>query len=207
MPLLDHLNDFRNSVSDAEALIVSAHLSDNTGNPLWRTGEVQTITQAAFVKFFIAWESFLERTLADYMRGEPSAAGSVLTRFASPTDHAHALKILIGTQKYVDYSNPEIVRKLAGLYLDNGGPFETVLSAVNIQLFDLKTIRNAAAHLSSTTTKQLDSLASRKLGPPRSGVTVYDLITSVDPSSSTGDTILRTYISELDAAAYAIVHA
>ena len=75
----------------------------------------------------------------------------------------HAHRILIGTQKYVDWSNPEIIRRLCNLFFDPSNPFDTYIASINTDLFDLKTIRNAAAHLTSTTSQQLDSLATRKL--------------------------------------------
>lgn len=156
---------------------------------------------------FILWEAFLEGSLIDYMRGRSSILGNVLTCYATPITDDHAIKILIGTQKYVDYANPEIVRRLAKLYLLNGEPFETVLSSIHTTLVDLKQIRNAAAHLSSTTSTALDAVASRILGPPRTRVTVYDLLTAIAPSSGTGDTVLQSLINQIDAAAEAIAKA
>jgi hypothetical protein len=207
MALLNHLLAFRASVTEAQNLIAAAHQTDAAGTPIWPQADTRTITQAAFLKVYIAWEFFLEQSLVDYLRGEPSAAGNVLTCYAAPTNAEHATKILIGTQKYVDYSNPEIVRKLAGLYLLNGNPYESILNSISGRLFDLKTIRNAAAHFSSTTSAKVDALASRLLGPPRVNVTVYDLLTAIDPSSATGDTIFQSYVNQIDSAAHAIAHA
>jgi hypothetical protein len=149
MPLLNRLTEFRASITDAQSLIAAAHRTDAAGVPLWSPTDTRTITQAAFLKIFIAWETFLEWSLIDYMLGEPSALGNVLTRYAAPADESHAGRILVGTQKYADYSNPEIVRRLAKLFFSNGDPYETTISGIQTPLFDLKTMRNAAAHLSS----------------------------------------------------------
>jgi hypothetical protein len=207
MPLLNRLTEFRASITDAQSLIAAAHQMDAAGVPLWSQTDTRTITQAAFLKIFIAWETFLEWSLIDYMLGEPSALGNVLIRYAAPADESHAGRILVGTQKYADYSNPEIVRRLAKLFLSNGDPYETIISGIQTPLFDLKTMRNAAAHLSSTTSAHLDALASRILGPPRANVTVYELITAIDPNSPAGSTVLETYVVQLESAAHSIVHA
>jgi hypothetical protein len=207
MALIDRLNTFRAGVAAADGLIVAAHQVDAaTAAPLWSLAHRQVITQAAFLSAYIAWESFLEGVFSDYMRGLPSAAGNSFVRYCSPRDDAHCSSMLIGSNKYVDYSNPDILRKLAKLYLQNGAPLEGVLAAIHGDLFDLKTVRNAAAHLSSTTSAPLDALASRKLGAPVANITVYDFILRPDPNAP-GATILQSYLAQLDNAANAVVHA
>src|SRR5262245_17224324 len=116
MPLLNRLQDFRASVAEAESLIATAHQAGLGGAPLWSAADTRTITQAAFLKIFIAWEAFLEGALADYVMGEPSIAGNVMTKYASPLHADHAKKMIIGTQKYFDYSDPDRVRNMAKLY-------------------------------------------------------------------------------------------
>jgi hypothetical protein len=109
--------------------------------------------------------------------------------------------MLIGTQRYVDWANPETVVKLANLYLKDGEPFNTNLKSIQSHLSDLKTIRNSCAHLSSTTSAQLDSVASRLLGKPVSGVSVTDLLTATDPNGQQDETILDRYLAYVDACA------
>ena len=116
-------------------------------------------------------------------------------------------KIVDDNSKYVDWSNPDIVRKLCNLYFVAGNPFDTFISSILTDLFDLKTIRNASAHLSSTTRQQLDSLGTRKLKRPCANLNVSDFIFAVDPDSPTGETILTTYLNKLDISAEGIVNA
>ncbi len=199
--------DYRSAITRANALIASAHAVDATGSNLWSVDDRLTITESAFLKIFIAWESFLERSFVLFMMGTPSASGNAVVRYVFPTSEDHANKILIGTLRYVDWSQPENVRKLARLFFDNGEPFNTTIAEVQSDLFDLKTIRNAAAHLSSTTTESLDRMSTGKLHRPCSGMTVYNLILAPDPGLGAGSTILQTYLSTLDAAAHKIAHA
>lgn len=206
MSLANTLQTFRDSIAAVNGLIASAHSIDAAGIKLWSTDETVFITESAFLKMFISWESFLERTFILYLTGNLSVSGKTITRYANPINEQHAHEILIGVMKYVDWSNSEIVRKFAKLYFDSGEPYETAISSANVDLMDLKTIRNSSAHLSSTTTQKLDSLAGRKLNRPVAGITVYDLILSPDPNF-TGNTILKSYQDILDATAYIIANA
>ena len=163
MPLTSRLSDYRSSVGQARSLITAAHLQEPRGAYLWPIDHRRVITHAEFLQVFIAWESFLEGSLNDYMMGELSVGGNLVSRWVNPPTPEHARSMLIGTQRFVDYTDAGKVRRLAKLYLDAGGPFDTVLASIDQDIQDLKTIRNAAAHLSSTTSSQLDGLATRKL--------------------------------------------
>jgi hypothetical protein len=206
MSLTQTLQDFRDSIISINRLIASAHATDAAGNNLWATDEIIFITESAFLKMFISWESFLERSFVLYLTGNLSTSGNPVVKYANPVDEEHAHKILIGIMKYVDWSTPDTVKKFANLYFDSGEPYESAISSIHSDLLDLKTIRNSVAHISTTTTRNLDSLATRKLSRPTSGITVYDLILSIDPNSP-GNTILKSYQDNLDSAAEIIARA
>ncbi len=204
MPLIDILNDYRLSVSEANSHISLAFQRNRSRSYKLQKSQRDFITDSAFLKIFISWETFLEKSFISYILGETSINGNTIIRYVKPLDANHANKLLIGTQKYVDWSNPDIVKKLSNLYFSAGNPIDTFLSSNMSDLFDLKTIRNAAAHLSSTTKPQLDSLATRKLGRQITNISVSDFIFSLDPNSATGDTILTTYLKYLDVTAEGI---
>jgi len=206
MSLAQALQDFRNSITVINGLIATAHATNAAGTNLWTIDETIFITESAFLKMFISWESFLEKSFVLYLTGNLSMTGNVVVKYASPIDEKHAHKILIGVMKYVDWSTPDIVRKFAKLYFDSGEPYESAISSVHNDLLDLKTIRNSVAHISTTTTGNLDGLAIRKLSRPTSGISVYDLILSINPNL-TANTILKTYQDNLDAAAEIIARA
>jgi hypothetical protein len=156
---------------------------------------------------FIVWERFLEQSFVRYLMGAPSTTGSQLVKYAQPVDEGHAHRIVIGTLRYFDWSLPEKIRIVAGLFFANGEPFETVLKGVHSELMDLKTLRNAAAHLSTSTSGQLDALGTRLLKQPVSQIDVYDLLLASAPGSTGGATILQGLLDTLDAAAEAIARA
>ncbi|MFH1033035.1 MAG: hypothetical protein V1806_00885 [Pseudomonadota bacterium] len=141
-----------------------------------------------------------------YMLGNSSPKGGHVTRFALPQSETQAHQMIIGTQRYVDWANPDIVRKLSQIYFDNGEPINSAVSSIYTDLVDLKNIRNAAAHLSSTTSKSFYGVVSRRLGLINPGISVSDYLLSLDSSYSTTTTILEHYLSLLDATSYNIVY-
>ncbi len=206
MPLIDSLSTYRVSVAEANSFIVLAFQQGDDGNYTLPQNQREFIIDSAYLKLFIAWETFLETSFIQYMLGEPSILGNAITRYVQPTDEQHANSLLIGTQKYVDWSNPDIVKRLCNLHFASGNPFDTFISSIRTDLFDLKTIRNAAAHLTSTTRKQLDSLGTRKLKRPCKNLKVSDILFAVDSDSAANETILTTYLNKLDVSAEGIAN-
>ncbi|MEJ6077958.1 hypothetical protein MT391_05315 [Vibrio sp. 1-Bac 57] len=205
MTLITSLVEFRQNVTKVNSYIELAYEQDSSSNNL-RTGEeIEFLVTSAFLKLFIAWESFLEKSFISYLTGEESLDGNQLVRYASPVDEKHAHRILIGTQNYVAWSNNEIVNKIAGLYFENSEPYLTALNSISRDLSDLRVIRNASAHISSSTQTKLDAVASRVLGTPISNIGVSDLVTRISPEDNT-KTILQMYQLKLDISAENIAH-
>ena len=69
--------------------------------------------------------------------------------------------MVIGTQRYFDYANPDYVRKLVDMYFEKGYPFEPHLSGAFTEIADMRTLRNASVHVTSTTQTALEALAFR----------------------------------------------
>jgi hypothetical protein len=204
--MLPLLTEFREAVTISNRLIAAAHVKDTTGAFAWNEADRFVVVEAAFLKVFIAWETIQEKSFLEFLMGAPSASGSVMPCFVQPKDRAHAVRLLIGMGRFVDWSTPDPVRRLANNFLANGEPFESVLASIYSDLIDLKTIRNAAAHVSTTTIQPLDALASRKLQRNISGISPAAFLLSPDPTSSLGSTIFEGYTSVLDAAAQRIIH-
>jgi len=183
------------------ALIASAHRLDPAGAPLFSASEREMITTAAFLSSFKFWERFLEESISKYLSGKRPIGGAYLKKRASPVDEGAARKMLIGVMKFFDYANHENVRKIAGIYFDAGGPYEPHLSAVFTDLGDLRIMRNAAAHISSTTQASLEGLAQRIFTTPQPNITLYDMLLRADPRSATGETVFASYQAKLLATA------
>jgi hypothetical protein len=198
--LMQILQDLSSAFSFAADLIVRAHLTDPTGTPT-NTPDIRAfMTEAAVLKCYIGWERFLEQSFAHYMLGAASTTGKKVVAYAQPPSIAHALRMPIGTQRYMDWGNPQIVLKVADLFLENGEPYKSCISAILSDLTDMRAIRNAAAHLSTSTSEQLDKIALRRLNRAQAGITVYELVTAPDPSGA-GHSLLESYTGQLAAAA------
>jgi len=203
MPLSQTLSKYRANIQKANSYIKLAYIQDSHGHYIYSTEAQHFITDVAFLKMFMAWESFLEASFTKYLLGQLSATGNVIHRYVFPKNYNHAHSILIN----VDWDNPEMVRQMAKLYFEDGEPFETYIKAINSELFDLRTIRNAALYLSSSNSCQLDALATRLLKTSCSNINVSQLILSIDPNSSINQTILDAYQLRLDIAAKGIASA
>jgi len=202
MALNDVLLNYRNSITSCNQNMNIAFSTDDAGNYIYSQSQRDFLIESAYLKIFISWENFLENAFIEYLLGEPCINGNVIQRFANPIDRNHAVKLLIGTQKYVDWANPEIIRRLSKIFFIPGNPVDNIIGSIQSDFFDLKTIRNSAAHISATTNHELDALATRKLQRQCIGFTVSRLILSFDPNAAVNNqTLLTSYTTLLDVAA------
>lgn len=189
MSLSNTLSTFRASASQCDCLVANAHQADATGVAVLPALDQRQITVAAFLNLFVSWETFLEESLIELMVGSPTISGRVPVRYVSPPTIQATRCLVIGVQRYFDYGNHDNVRKIVSMFFENGYPFEPHLSAINTDLSDLRTMRNASAHITSTTQAALEGLAQRVFSTPRPGIDLYALLTTVDPRSALGNTV------------------
>nr|WP_298794260.1 hypothetical protein [uncultured Acetobacter sp.] len=157
----------------------------------------EQITVAAFLNVFIAWEEFIEASIGDFMMGEATMNGGQPVRYVTPPTRDHAGKMVIHMNRYFDYANHENIKKLANLYFDTGYPFNTPINSLTQELSDLKIMRNACAHMSSTTKAALEGLGLRIFGSPQAGITVYQMLTAEDPRTNPKVTVFAAYCDKL----------
>lgn len=195
------LADFQASLAQCDSLIANAHQTSPAGSLLLPAIDRQQITVAGFLNLFIAWESFLEASLAEFMIGGLTISGRVPVRYVAPRTAKDAQAIVIGVMRYFDYANHVNFRKIIRLYFDAGYPYEPHLSGLASDLDDLKVMRNASAHVTSTTQNALEALALRIFARPRPGITLYEILTAVDPRSPTSETVFLANKNKLLVAA------
>lgn len=126
------------------------------------------------------------------MAGAATLSGTQPTRYVLPPSADAAREMVIGINRYFDYANHDYVRRIVPMYFKGGYPFEPHLGAIASDLADLRTMRNASAHLSSTTQRALEALALRVLTTPQPGIDLYSLLTRVDPRTGNGSTVMAT---------------
>jgi hypothetical protein len=200
------LHDFNSSIAQCDSLIANAHRADAAGVPLLPSLDQQQITVAAFLNLFIAWETFLEASLMELMTGSLTTTGTAPNRFVAPMNTSAARELVTWMGRYFDYGNHQNVAKAVRLYFENGYPYEPHLSAIYSDLNDLRTMRNASAHITANTQTALESLAVRVTGSPQPGISLYQLLTMTDPRTATRGTIFLTYRDKLAVAAELIAN-
>lgn len=198
------LAKFNADAAQCDALMASAHTVDAAGAFVFSTATREQITNAAFLNLFIAWEAFLEEAFALFMTGHLTINGTAPVRYVSPPTKELAKAMIVGNQRYFDYANVDFVRKLASLFFRHGYPFEPHLGASAVDVADMRTMRNASAHITTTTQRAFDGLAQRILSVPSPGISLYTLLTKADPSSATGESVFGTYRDKLKATAQLI---
>lgn len=207
MALNQNLIDFRATITEMRQHIQFAHQKYASGGFKIAANLRVFISESAFLKMFVGWETFLENSFIDYLINEESILHRRPAKWATPIDRKHANQIIIGNQKYMDWSNPEIVRAISKIFFHQGYVFDTALSAINADLMDMKTIRNSAAHLSSTTSDKLDGLATRILATPCTNYTAYQLLFATDPrTGAAAQNVLDRYLALIDIAAEQIAN-
>ena len=146
---------------------------------------------------FIGWETFLESSLIHLMAGYPTISGTLPVRRIVPLTPEDARGIVKGVGPYFDYGRHDNVRKVVGMYFDQGYPYEPHLGGIFQHLSDIKTIRNSCAHITASTQLPLSTLAGRIAGQPVPAVTAYKLLTMADPRPGSAGTVLETYKATL----------
>ncbi|MES2414854.1 MAG: hypothetical protein V4614_13700 [Pseudomonadota bacterium] len=191
------LNEYRTDIGDARVLITKL-----AAVPTLVAKEQDFLYNAVFLKTFVAWEKFLEATMVAYLLSKRGVNGGRAAKYSRPRDEQHATKMLIGTQKYVDWANQEIVIRLAKIYLVDGEPFASAFAGIHTDLIDLKTIRNSIAHISTTTSQPLDALASRLLTQTIVAAKPSQILLAL--TAGTAQTHFDRYLALLDSAAEVI---
>lgn len=207
MALAQNLADFRAANTELVSHINFANTKYVNGSYKIARNLREFICESAFLRIFIAWETFLESCFVDYLLNEPSVLNNRPAKWVNPINAEHAQEIIIGNQRYMDWSNPEAIRKMSQIFFHQGYVFNTTLSAINNDLMDLKAIRNSAAHMSSTTSGKLDGVSTRILNTPCTSYTAYRLLFSIDPrTGAANQTVLDRYLQLLDVVAEQIAN-
>lgn len=197
MSFSEILTRYRDETSRVNSYIDLAFQQDARGDFLRSEDEIEFLVTSAFLKQFLAWEQFLESSFIAYMTGLNGLDGTCPLRYVEPVDEGHANKILIGTQRYVDWANHEIVKRIASLYFERGEPYNTAINSVSRELSDCKIIRNASAHNSSTTQTAFEAVVSRVLSDDTTNMSISKFLTAISPED-TSNTVMQQFQLKLD---------
>lgn len=208
MPAIDSLVQFRASVTEANNFTTTILQRYASGGYKFPALLRSFVVESAFLRVFIAWETFLEDIFIKYMMGEQPLITPIANRYANPIDIKHAKSFLLGpnTRPFVDWSTPDTIRNLSTIYFGNTNILNTTISSIYTDFLNLKTIRNAAAHMTSSTGGKLDVLASNIMRSPQVGIRPASLLLWIDPLPPTPNTVFYNYIQLLDTSAELITN-
>src|ERR1700754_3514945 len=102
MAIQNHLDTFRATVAECVSHITFAHQKYANSSYKHQKPLRIFIAESAYLKIFIAWETFLENCFIDYLLNEPSINNNRPAKWVSPLNREHANKIVIGAQTYMD---------------------------------------------------------------------------------------------------------
>jgi hypothetical protein len=187
MVLADVYNDFNQKCATATSLVsISNVFFDNqvNFNTDYYSPDIHfCVINGAFLMLFMAFERFLEQSFVCYMLGQSGINNNVVECFVRPTSEDHALDILRGIKPYPDFTNRDIIVKLAKNFFQEGGTYQSLNEFAPI-FEEIKKIRNAITHTSIESEKNFLSFARVKLGAVPSNLNTAIFLNTIESHSN-----------------------
>lgn len=188
MQLLDVYNDTIRDCTKATTLVNSTNEFYNnsvaSNGTVYSTDIHSCVIDGAFLTLFMAFERFLELSFLCYMMGQPGLNGNTFTRYVSPVSEENAFNMIKGNNRFADFTNRDIIVRLANNFFDAGGTY-TYLNSISGDFEEMKKIRNAISHVSVESEKSFQGLVRTKIGslPPNMNTSTF--LNTIVPGTST----------------------
>lgn len=200
------LGDCRRTLKDCRRFAADAQRWSSPGSlPHISIKRRDWITEVAFLRAFLALESFLEEAFALYSLGQKPPKGRAPNRFAFPPNRRTAEEWFIPEGRRYASWDAQAVSYRAQRYFRSGGPFTTALRGSQSTLEEARTIRNAIAHESSSTQGKFEALVRTKLGALPIRANVGSFLGTTVPASSPPQSFLELYLERIELVASQIV--
>jgi len=167
MPLsLSHvLVNFQKGIDSSTNLVSSIQ---NLGIPRI---QLEMVVEMAFLRIFVAWESFLEESFIRYAAGAASPSGYMPNVLTHAQNIGHALELVLSGRDYIPWNSASEVTRRSVLYFQDGEPYRTALEPASIELDEMNTIRNRITHKSMKSKSKFKAFVRRKFGHGVRGMT------------------------------------
>jgi len=132
------------------------------------------MTERLFEIFFMRFEALIEETFIAYAMGNLSIKGTDPGRKILLTDRMEIIGLVSGQKDYPDWTRWDYIIDIANLFFGIS-PYNELKNHLS-NLNDLKTIRNALAHISGSSQDKFASLVRRKLTYYPPAFTVKDFL-------------------------------
>jgi hypothetical protein len=204
------LNAFVRSVTECRHLAVDAHAwaSPKPGHKraMISPQRRDSMMELAFLRSFLAWETFLEESFVLYLGGQKPPKGRAPFRYSFPPNLGAAMEWVVPEgQDYATWTVASRVTERAQRFFRHGQPYAPVLRSNQSALDESRTLRNAIAHASASAQSKFETLVRNKIGalPPK--LTVGGFLGMVVPSSTPPRSYLDHYLEKIEFAAHQVV--
>jgi hypothetical protein len=150
------------------------------------------------LRAFLAFETFLEEAFALYSLGKTAPKGRTPQRFTFPPTRSIADEWIIPEGRQYASWDALHVSNRAERYFRNGYPFSSILRAHQNALSEVKKIRNAIAHDSTSAQEKFKGVVRSKLGILPPGTNVGNFLVRPIPHSAPPQTFLEWYVEKLE---------
>lgn len=177
---------FRQRVADALALARAGEFAaQSSAHTEWRAARVEYLYEMSFLRAFIEWEVFLERTFLRYLCGYQSSHGRFLPLSGNHcASLANAEQLVFGRNSYALWHDPTAVTKRSTRHLALC-PHELVIQSNSARLQMFAAIRHRVAHGQDDARQKFDtatmSLCGRRYRAGRPGRFLRDWDNSLQP--------------------------
>lgn len=200
------LKEFRRTLGDCRDFADDANRWSLPGaRPRITRKRRDSIVELAFLRTFLAWETFLEDSFILYLMGQKPPRGRAPHRYTIPPNRALAEEWVVPERRPFAVWDAVSVSDRAQRFFRDGRPFTSALRSNQSMLDDTKKIRNAIAHESKSAQEKFEKLVRDKLGTLPSNVTVGSFLGTTVPGSSPPMSFLESYLDKIDAVAEQIV--
>jgi len=201
------LDEFRKTVRHCRRFADDARKWSLPGaSPHITAARRDSIIELAFLRGFLAWESFLEESFILHMLGKQPRRGKPPHRYVLPPNRKAAFELSADGRRYANWEVASDVAGRATRFFRDGRPYTGPLRAMQNTLDHARTLRNAVAHRSETAQKNFEGLARNELGgalPP--GLSVGGFLNTIKPASAPPESFLEYYLGTLQLTAEQII--
>ncbi len=205
------LADLVKSLNRTEQLAAAAQqwalVATPRGVPKFSSLHKEMVTELAFLRAFLAWEAFLEESFILYLWGKRPPKGYPPRRYVSPQNRKVAEQLIVPEGRdYVDWTAASKVISRAERFFRDGKPYSSALRAQQHMFDEMKAIRNAIVHSSSSSWEKFKSLTRKRLlGTYPHNLTVGGFLAMTMSGASPPESFLEFYLSNIRLAAERIV--
>ncbi len=144
---------------------------------------LENLYEFAYLRVFLAWETFLEETFVRYLCGFQMLSGPPTLIGAAYPTLADARTGILGGRDWVSWY-PDAVERRSGLFLSNG-PHELVIRSNKTRLNHFLAIRHRIAHSSAHTRTQFDQATTSLAGRRYTGSSAGRFLRDHQPTNPT----------------------